>query len=642
MSTVNVEKVPLPKQINPDLLPEHVRNPNPEVYLSDNYIVFDFETTNRDSGSALVEGNRIVLTTWKVGNGHPLNSAYDGVQFDVGETLSDRFSEALRSAAFVIAQNSKFELQWLQRCGVDISRLVVYDTMLGEYVRLGNRRGPKDLDALAARYGLGHKESLVSLLIKGGVCPSLIPLHWLIKYGCKDTELTEQVFLSQRRELVELRLLPHLYTRSLLTPVLADIERHGMQLDAERVEAEFKRARLAYDTASERLHRRYGGVNWDSPKQVAVLLYEKLGFDERRKPDGSEDRTKAGGRRTDGDTIKSLEATTDDQRTFQELHKELSEASADLRYLEKMQKCCEEDGGWLRAKYNQAVTQNHRLSSSGLKYKLQFQNFPRKFKRLFRARYPGWVVAEADGMGMEFRIGAHLGRDPVAIGDIRSKKDVHRATASVFNRKSEADVTPDERQNAKPETFRPLYGSKGQTETQKEYAKYFQNRYKAIFDTQTSWTYTVLKEKKLRTEWGLIFYWPDCTMNKFGYIKHTTNIFNYPVSSFATAEIIPIGLIHTWHYLRILEMNAFLVNTIHDSVVGEVPEYELELFTAVVNRALTYDTFAYLERVYNVKLTVPLGVEMKSHRFWAENEKGVTVKSEFEVDPRELYPEQTV
>lgn len=619
------------------ILPLHIREPNPEVYLDNNYIVFDFETTNKDKGSALTRGNRIVLTTWKLGVGHPLAKRYVGTQFDYQPGLSDRFSEALRSAAFVVAQGSKFELQWLQREGVDTGALIVYDTLLGEYVKRGNRKGKLDLDTLCQVYGVPTKDSIVKLLITGGVCPSDISERWLVKYGIGDTENTEAVFLRQRRELSLLRLLPHLYTRCLLTPVIADIERHGMQLDAERVQVEYDVATTGYRGAREALDGLCPGVNWDSPKQIGVLLYETLGFEELLKYDGQLDRTDADGRRTDGDTIAALQAGTEDQRRFKEIYEHLSAASADLLYLEKMQKCCEEDGGILYAGYNQAVAANHRLSSSGRKYKLQFQNFPRKFKRLFRARFPDWMVAEGDGMGMEFRIAAHLGRDPVALSDIRGGKDVHRATAAEFANKPEASVTAEERQDAKPETFRPLYGSKGQTPAQKRYAKYFQNRYKGIFDTQTGWTYSVLKEKQLRTEWGLIFYWPDTTMSKSGYIKNTTNIFNYPVSCFATAEIIPIGLIHTWHYMRLMKLNAFLINTIHDSVVGEVPEYELETFSAIVNRALTVDTFRYLDRVYSVKLVVPLGVEMKSHRFWAENEKGVTIKSEYQVDPVNFF-----
>lgn len=552
--------------------------------------------------------------------------------------MPPRLRRSIESADFIVAQHAKFELQWLAREGVDIAKLVVFDTMLAEYVRLGNRRGPKDLDSLAKRYALAAKSSVVKRLITGGVCPSQIPERWLVEYGCHDTETTEQVFRLQRRELESLHLLPHLYTRCLLTPVLADIERHGMQLDKERVYEEYNRALAEYETAEAALSKSYEGVNFSSSKQLGVLLYTTLAFAELTKWDGSADRTAGGKPRTDKDAIAALEARTDDQRAFKSLIKELKLAETQLKSLEKMKACCDENDGVLLYKFNQAITQNHRLSSSGQRYKLQGQNFARAFKRLFRARHQDWVVAEGDGMGMEFRIAAHLGRDVVALGDIRGRKDVHRATAAVYNRKREEAVTKDERQAAKSKTFEPLYGATAGDKFKKEYIKYFQTRYSGIFDTQTNWTYQVLKDKQLRTEWGLIFYWPDCRMSSSGRISHSTNIFNYPISCFATGEIIPIGLVHVWHYLRALKLNAFLVNTVHDSVIGETPEYELDTFNAVVNRSLTTDTFRYLDIVYGVRLVVPLGVELKVGRFWSEGE---VYEGEFQVDPRELFAEKS-
>lgn len=615
------------------LLPIWLTNPKPEVYLNDNYCVLDFETTNLDFGSALNPDNRLVLSTWRCGSGHPTPSVSGRVDYQYYSRLPDGLRSAIEHADFVVAQHSKFELQWLAREGVDISRLIVYDTLLGEYVRLGNRRGPKDLDSLAKRYGLPAKANIVKLMLEGGVCPSEIPRDWLINYGCGDTSVTEKVFLRQREELSGLGLLPHLYTRCLLTPVLADIERHGMQLDERAVEEEYTARKRDHDVAFGNLSKSYPTTNWGSPKQIGKLLYDDLGFSEIQRFDGTPDRTESDGRRTDGDTIQALEAANDAQRQFKEIYADLASAKADLTFLEKMHLCVQESGGLLHAQYNQSVTQNHRLSSSGRRYKLQFQNFPRRYKRLFRARHRDWYVAEGDGVGMEFRIGAHLTRDQVALSDIRGKKDVHKATAAAFYKKPEASVTPGERQEVKPETFRPMYGSKGQTPEQKSYAKYFHGRYKGMYDTQMAWCHEVLREKKLTTEWGFHFYWPGCKMSPSGYIDYTTNIFNYPISSFATGEIIPITLIHVWHYLKALKLNSFLVNTIHDSVVGEVPEYEKAEFTDICNAAFTRDTLGYLSRVYGVDLVVPLGVELKFGTNWSMKDGGESV---FELDPLNL------
>lgn len=226
---------------------------------------------------------------------------------------------------------------------------------------------------------------------------------------------------------------------------------------------------------------------------------------------------------------------------------------------------------------------------------------------------------------------AHLGRDSAARDDIVSGFDVHRFTASNLNGTAFDEVSKDERQDAKPETFRPLYGSKGNSEATKRYAKAFTKRWPDIYKTQTGWTYEVLKTKKLRIESGLIFYWPDTTISDYGYVKHTTEIFNYPVSSFATADIIPIGLVYAWHRLRMYRARSFITNTIHDSIVAEIHPEEVKLFSDTVKEAMTHDTLKYLKKVYGVEYTIPLGVEIKVGSHWGS---GAVNEEKFEVDPQ--------
>jgi DNA polymerase-1 len=615
------------------VLPGHVLNPNPEVYLSENFVVADFETSNFDKGSALDGRNRLLLATWISSQEH--NSSHGGNRVRVrscsGE-LSEfgRLVDALEKADFIVAHNAKFELQWLARYGVDISRFVVWDTMLGEYVRLGNRLGPKDLDSVLKRYGIPRKRGLVSAFIQGGVCPSEIPERWLVEYGKWDTEATYYAFLKQRAELQELGLLSVLYTRCLATPVLADIEANGVAPDPSRVAEAIRGTRQDHSALDRRLAEVTGGINLRSPKQVAEYLYDNLGFGELVGIDGDPSRTATGGRRTDAEAIGALRATTPAQKEFKEIYGRFRILDKQLEILGKLQAVVE-DGGILYAQYNQAVTRNHRLSSSGRKFKLQFQNFPRDFKRLFKARKDGWLVGEADGAQLEFRVAAHLGRDARAASDIRSGYDVHRGTASALFGVPFDEVTKEQRQDAKPETFRPLYGSKGNSEATKRYARAFSARWPDIHRTQQGWTLRVLQDKQLRIESGLIFYWPDTTISRYGYIKHTTEIFNYPVSSLATADIIPIGLVYAWHRLRACNAETFITNTIHDSIIAEVHPEEVKLFADTVKQAMTYDTLAYLKKVYGIDYTVPLGVEIKVGTHWgtasANDEK-------FEVDPQ--------
>jgi len=210
---------------------------------------------------------------------------------------------------------------------------------------------------------------------------------------------------------------------------------------------------------------------------------------------------------------------------------------------------------------------------------------------------------------------------------------VHKNTAAALLGKPIDEVTKAERQDAKPETFRPLYGSKGNSERTKRYAKAFSARWKGIADTQRGWTYTVLRDGQLRIESGLIFYWPTVSVSKYGYIKHTTEIYNYPVSSFATADIIPIGLVYAWHRLRACKARTFINNTVHDSINAEVHPEEVKLFADILKESMTYDTLRYLDGVYGVTYTVPLGVEIKIGSHWGD---GSANDEKFEVDPANM------
>lgn len=624
-------------------LPEFLTNLDPRIYESDNYVCLDFETTNLDKGSAINGANRIVLATWICGNGHLQRGKHrtqlQGVNFKWGNEFEQgELVEAIRSADFIVSHFAKFELQWLVRAGVDISRILPWDTVLGEYVLAGNRRRALDLDSVAKRRKLGTgKESLVSSLIEGGICPSEIPESWLVEYGCTDTRLCHEIFLQQRKEIAEGKLLPVMYTRCLTTPVLADIELNGLKLDSERVKDEYEDAFKEHRVASFALDKLTGGINLGSPKQVGQFLYDKLGFEELSR-NGKPDRTPAGGRRTDGETIERLVATTPEQNQFAEIFGRFSKIAFKLGLLEKLLACCNEEDGLLYASINQAITQTHRLASSGKKYKVQIQNIARGLKKLFKARHDGWLVGEADGSQLEFRVAAHLGRDQVALADIRNPKfDAHYQTGEILYKKPRERISKDERTDAKPRTFKPLYGGMSGTAEERAYYKFFQEKYSGIYKTQEAWTYLVLRDKCLTTEWGLKFYWPDTKLEVSarggkGYIKNRTSIFNYPVQSLATAEIIPIALVYFWHKAKALKLKLFLTNTVHDSIMCELPPEEEDVFRSLSEECFTVDCFRFLSRVYNVRFTVPLGTETKVGAHWSEGRE-----KKYDLDPEEYF-----
>jgi DNA polymerase-1 len=622
-------------------LPRFLTELDPSIYRSDNYVVLDWETTNLDKGFAGNRGNRIVLGTWILGADHQHAGVHrskrnkSGVSFKFGNEFEQgELVEAVLSADFIVAHFAKFELQWLVRAGVDISRILPWDTVLGEYVIAGNRRRALDLDSVAKRRSLSSgKESLVAALISSGICPSEIPEEWLAEYGCQDTSLAHHIFIQQREEIISSGLLPVMFTRCLTTPVLADIELNGLKLDQKRVNDEFNQVQSEHSDARRALDSKTGGINLNSPKQVASYLYDTLGFKELTR-NGKSDRTEAGGRRTDSEGITRLVATTTPQREFTEIYGRFRPLETKLGILEKFRDCCAANDGVLYANINQAVTQTHRLASSGKEYKVQIQNIDRKLKKVFTARHPGWLVGEADGSQLEFRVAAHLGRDQVALADIRNPDfDAHYQTAETILQKVRADISKDERSDIKPFTFKPLYGGMSGTEAERAYYRFFQEKYNGIYQTQEGWAYDVLRDKYLITEWGLKFYWPDTKLEVGskggkGYIKNRTSIFNYPVQSLATAEIIPIALVYTWHYIKALGLKMFLVNTVHDSVIAELPQEEEEIFRDVCEYCFTSMVFEYLSRVYRIRFSVPLGTETKVGAHWSEGKE-----RKYDLDP---------
>jgi len=593
-------------------------------------LTLDFETTNIEHGDPRESGNRIVMTA--------LRDSSDTMDDDSCPVLSDAAAwEMLRAhsgqPAILVAHNAKFELGWLNRSGIDTTHWLPWDTMIAEYVLAGNRRWPLDLDSVARRYGLGHKGRLIARLMKAGVCPSEMPDHLLRERVVWDVEKTYRLFKLQTQALAEMDLIRVQFTRCIFTPVVAAIEPEGLSLDPAKVAAEYERLVQRRAELLTELGTLAGGKKLQGP-QLAELVYDVLGFRELQargralRTDPSK-RFPEGQRKTDGDTLAALEAKTADQKRFIQLRAEYGSVNDALtKNLEFFQWVCEERGGTFAANFNQTRTGTHRTSSSGkrLTFKngktrgAQFQNLPKAYKSLFAAP-PGFVYSEADGMGLEFRTGGSLARDPQIYQDVTTGADIHRYTASVLGRMDEAEVTKAQRQKAKPNTFKPMYGGQRGTKREMEYYAAFRTKYKVMNEMQVGWTHEVLKTGRLRTASGLIFYWPDTRMTNDGYITNTPSIFDYPIQSLATAEIIPVAITYLHWTIKARRLNARIVNTVHDSAIARVLKEDLDKYHECVVHCFLDRTYEYMDKVYGIDLFVPLGVAYNAGEHWGEGEE---------------------
>lgn len=571
-------------------------------------VFLDFETTNLESGWAVNPDNRIVLACWK----------RDGVRH---HSWGDEFhqpalADAVMSAPMIVAHSAQFECGWLRRMGVDMSKLpTVFDTLLAQKVIASNRPWPLSLDMVAQHYRLGHKDSLVSKLIRSGVCPSGIPRSLLLRYGTQDVDLLERLAEALAAVMTREQLRLH-RTRCELVPVLSDIEFNGMVPDKVRVTALHQELSTKLLMLEGEIETLAPGVNWNSPMQVATLLYETWGIKELTDTHGNPVRTETGRPKADEATISRLKGVNAKSKKFLELKKQATQVSSALSKSINSLKECIGNNDRLHAHLTQHRTKTDRTSSQGGKYSIQFQNMDRDFKKLFTAG-EGMVVVDADASQLEFRVAADLGRDAVAVADIRSGRDVHKWTAEILTSAGQ----PTTRQEAKPHTFKPLYGGMSGTDAERTYYDAFKARYAGIAGTQAAWAKSVLKDGQLRMPWGVTYYWPGTRTTSSGYIENTSQIYNYPVQALATAEIMRLVVLGVWKDLKKSGMRTRIINLVHDSVVLEAVPDELDAVREILVRNFTKDCVARLYKRYGYRFTVPLGCSIKTGDHWGEGDE---------------------
>lgn len=622
------------------MFPQFLEELDPNVYCSDNYTVVDIEvdTSQGDFGRPIYPANRGLLACWRTKEGI-LKKCW-GNELEWGELYDD-----IANARFIVAHNSKYELSWFLRAGIDISHILPFDTQLAEYVLLGNLvSGHADsgipptsisLDSCAARRGWSRKDPIVDLLMEHRINPRDMPRKWLEDRCFQDVLTTHELFKHQREALKSSNRLPVLYTRCLLVPVLADIQAQGMQLDNERVQTVYAEYASKSGEMEQRISVQTGGINVNSSKQLGEYLYDKLGFEEIRDRRGNPKRTPTGSRKTDSKTLAILGAESEPQRTFISLYKEQSRlADAISKNLRFFKGICDDFSGKFYADLNQTRTATHRLSSTGISTAyggVQFQNLPKAFKRLFKASTAGWYIAETDGSQLEFRVAAYLGDDTQARADIDNPDfDAHITSGAakedieydiLLARYREGDKKAKEiRDAAKPDTFKPLYGGSKGTKKQERWYSEFKRRYSGLAETQKQWVSTVLHDKKLVTPWGLTFFFPNARMSKSGYVNVGNAVYNYCIQALATAEIIPIALVYLYHSILAAGLGSKVkfVNTVHDSVVCEIAPDVVDEYKRIAGECFTTRVYAYLRKVYKMEFDVPLAAETKIGQFWGE------------------------
>ena len=245
------------------------------------------------------------------------------------------------------------------------------------------------------------------------------------------------------------------------------------------------------------------------------------------------------------------------------------------------------------------------------------QNMPRggtfPVKKVFVSRFAGGKILEADFAQLEFRAAAYLSQDGVAIEEVSTGFDVHSYTAKVITDAGQ----PTDRQTAKAHTFAPLYGATGfgRTKAEAEYYTHFTEKYKGIGVWHSRLAKEAVNTRKITTPSGREFAFPDVVRKASGRVSHFTQIKNYPVQSFATADIVPLALLHIDKLLD--NMQSCVVNTVHDSIVIDVHPDEERSVIEVINK--TNNELPNLITIrWGLVFNVPLLLEAKIGPNWLD------------------------
>lgn len=591
------------------MLPKFVSNPDPRIYLEGKSLVLDLETTNIEKGDARYD-NRIVCAASKLGGGK--------IQYHPSDSILETVSKG--DYDFIVAHNAKFELKYFIKCGIDVSSILVYDTLLSEKVIISNRNKPLDLGSVSLRYGGTAKEYLVDLLMKGKVCPSEMPESLLRRRVIKDVYDTEFIFKRQVEALRSSGALNVAYTKNVFCPVVADMEMNGMFLDKDLAKTLSREDNRQLLDILEQLDEISGGINWNSPKQVSKFLYEDAGFDipqVRRQPLLN----KNGSGKTDATTLALLKPKNKRQRNILDLisrhHKTGKRVST---YHNKFEEYIEGNDCLMWGSINQATTATQRLSSSSP----NLQNIDRTLKKVVTARHDGWMTRQNDYAQMEFRMAAFLAQDEQALIDINNGEDVHSNTATVlFDEYAGLALDNPKRGKlrtaAKADTFKPLFGGESGTPKQRKYYEFFRRRYAGI----SAWHRKLMAEAastgKVVARTGLIFHFPNTTYQQNGNVTGHTKIKNYNVQYMATGETAVIGTFMLWHQMKSHKLKSLLVNEVHDSVVIEQHPDEHDILTELSEKAMVTDTLQYMRDLYGIDINYPVAIDQEVHTNWGYN-----------------------
>lgn len=548
-------------------------------------IAVDTETTGLDAQKAQLVGLSFAVKPGEAAY-IPLTHSYMGVpeQLDrdtVLRALKPLLEDPTKAK---VGQHAKFDINILANCAIGgdqangiVVQGVAFDTMLESYV-LDSTATRHDMDSLALKY-LGHTTTSFQDIAGKGVKQltfDQISLEQAGPYAAEDADVTLRLHHALHEKLQAIPSLNAVLTgiEMPLVPVLARIERQGALVDAkllgvQSVELGDKMVALereAFEIAGEEF-------NLGSPKQLGVILYEKLGLPIISKT--------AKGQPSTAEAVLA-ELAEQDFPLPKVLMQYRSMSKLKSTYTDRLPEQINPRTGRIHTSYHQAVTATGRLSSSDP----NLQNIPirtaegRRIRQAFVAP-KGYKLLAADYSQIELRIMAHLAKDEGLLHAFRNDLDVHSATAAEVFGVDLSDVTTDQRRSAKAINFGLIYGMSAfglakqigvdRKQSQAYIDRYFA-RYPGVLEYMERTRTQAAEQGYVETIFGRRLYLPDINAKNPALRKGAERTaINAPMQGTA-ADIIKKAMVAVDNWLTASGLDARVILQVHDELVLEVRE----------------------------------------------------------------------
>lgn len=503
-----------------------------------------------------------------------------------------------------VAQNAKFEMNVLSLYGIKLCP-IAFDTMIASYIlNPDDKHGLKDQVSRIFNYEMVRIAELIGTG-KKQITMEMVPIDKAAPYAADDARMTlelartylplldkEQSFILNDIELP-------------LSCVLAEMEQNGIALDIPYL----KKLSIELSSDIARLESEIFALsgysfNINSTQQLQKVLFEDLGLKSQGKT------TKKTGLSTDA---AALEALKNEHVIIPKLleYRHLSKLRS--TYVDSLTKLVSQRDNRLHGTFNQTVAATGRLSSTNP----NLQNIPirteigSRIRRAFIPEKEGWVMVSADYSQIELRMLAHMAEDPTLIDAFQKNQDIHQRTAKEIFDVPIEEVTKEMRAIGKTMNFALVYQQGDYrtgidlgvptSEAKKFREKYF-NTYPNVMKLVSETLETAREKNYVETIYGRRRYFRYLN-DRNAMIRQADEraAFNAPLQGSA-ADLMKLAMIRLSKELKENNMKTKIVLQVHDELVLEVPNDELELAKQVITRSMEYG------QPLKVPLVVDIGV----------------------------------